>query len=196
MQPTTSIRSSEDTEADRVIMASLLSRAGLRGAYVGADCALGHEVFERSRSGRGTYLSGPPGRGKTWAAACCVRLAVEAGRDALLITSKRLLDMVRDDYAAGFSDSIGWAASHDLLALDDLGLERPTEWAMETLCSLVDERVAAGLPTVVTSNFTVGQLRNRWGGVHGARLASRLGGACERIEVAGPDRRLAEEGAR
>ena len=37
---------------------------------------------------------------------------------------------------------------------------------------------------------TVRRLRELWGGMPGARIASRLGGACERIEVTGPDRRL------
>ena len=78
-----------------------------------------------------------------------------------------------------------------LLALDDLGAECPTEWAVETLSSLIDARTAAGLPTVVTSNYRIGQVRDLWGGMAGKRVASRLAGACECIEVTGPDRRLA-----
>ena len=61
---------------------------------------------------------------------------------------------------------------------------------MSTLTGLIDARTAEGLPTIVTSNYSLGQLRDLWGGMPGARIASRLGGACERIEVTGPDRRL------
>lgn len=55
---------------------------------------------------------------------------------------------------------------------------------------LIDARVASGLPTIVTSNFSLGELRDRWGGMPGMRIASRLGGACERIQMGGVDRRL------
>ena len=61
---------------------------------------------------------------------------------------------------------------------------------METITSLIDARVASGLPTIVTSNFSLGELRDRWGGMSGMRIASRLGGACERIQMGGVDRRL------
>ena len=62
---------------------------------------------------------------------------------------------------------------------------------METLSGLLDARVAEGLPTIVTSNYALGDLAERWGDMPGMRLASRLGGACERVEVTGRDRRMA-----
>lgn len=82
------------------------------------------------------------------------------------------------------------AERYRLLALDDLGAERPTEWAIETLTRLIDTRVAEGLPTIVTSNYRIGQIRDLWGGMAGKRVASRLAGACRPIEVKGQDRRL------
>lgn len=169
---------------------SRLRKAGLRGGYLEADSPEGRECFERFRQGKGTYLFGPPGRGKTHAAACCVRLAVEQGRKARLVTAKALLDAVKAEYDGGERGALKRAERYELLALDDLGMERPTEWAMETLTGLIDARVAEGLPTVVTSNYSLGQLRDRWGGVQGARIVSRIGGACERVEMSGRDRRL------
>ena len=47
-----------------------------------------------------------------------------------------------------------------------------------------------GLPTIVTSNYRIGQIRDLWGGMAGKRVASRLAGACRAIEVKGQDRRL------
>ena len=81
-----------------------------------------------------------------------------------------------------------------LLALDDLGLERRTDWGVEEISALIDGRTAAGLPTVITSNYSLGELATLWGGVDGARAASRIAGACERIAVGGPDRRLHGQG--
>ena len=114
-----------------------------------------------------------------------------AGWDARLVTAKALLDAVKAEWDGGERGTIYRAERYRLLALDDLGVERPTEWAMETITGLIDARVASGLPTIVTSNFSLGELRDRWGGMPGMRIASRLGGACERIQMGGGDRRLA-----
>lgn len=169
---------------------SRLRKAGLRGGYLSADSAEGRAAFERFRQGRGTYLYGLPGRGKTYAAACCVRLAVAQGRDARLVTAKALLDAVKSEYDGGEKGALKRAERYGLLALDDLGMERPTEWAMETLTGLIDARVAEGLPTLITSNYSLGELRDRWGGMQGARIVSRIAGSCERVRLEGDDRRL------
>lgn len=182
-----------DSELDRIresVAAQLVRRAGLRGAYESADCELGRRLHRQAEAGVGAYLWGGCGTGKTYAAACAVRLCVEAGGKARLVTAKRLLDEVKDGYDGGERDAIRRYASLDLLALDDLGAERATPWSVGELTDLVDERVAGGLPTIVTSNFRLGELRDIWGGVEGRRLASRIAGACGIVEVSGPDRRL------
>lgn len=173
------------------MLESRLRKAGLRGEYARAACAEGALAYRRARDGRGTYLHGMPGRGKTYAAAAAVRIAVRDGLTAKLVTAKGLLDAIKAEWDGGERGALERAERYDLLALDDLGVERPTEWAMETLTGLIDARVAAGLPIIVTSNYSLGELRDRWGGMPGMRIASRLGGACERIEMTGPDRRLA-----
>lgn len=176
-----------------------LRKAGLVGAYAAADCELGRRVLALCRSGRGAYLWGEPGRGKTYAAACAVRLWVSrsspAELTARLVTASELLEEARRSFGDRSAfDAAGFASRVPLLALDDLGAERPTEWAMETLSRIVDARVAAGLPTIVTSNLTIGGLRDLWGGTAGKRVASRLAGTCERIEVGGADRRTHGQG--
>lgn len=183
----------EQSDEYRAVMETIrdskLRRAGLRGAYAEADSSMGREAYGRALAGRGTYLHGLPGRGKTFAASGAVRMAVLDGRTARIVTAKALLDEVKAEYGGDGSGALERAARYWLLALDDLGMERPTEWVMETLTGLVDARVADGLPTIVTSNYSLGELRERWGGLPGMRIASRLAGACERVEAYGPDRR-------
>ena len=190
----TSTQTSELAEIRRRVLESRLSKAGLRGVYMRARSDVGERVCALVESGRGAYLWGEPGRGKTYAAAHAVRVAVESSRGsklpAKLVSAKHLLDSIRDGFNGGDRDALRRAEAVPLLALDDLGAERTTDWAIETLGSLIDARTAEGLPTIVTSNYSLGQLRELWGGMPGARIASRLGGACERIEVTGPDRRL------
>lgn len=174
----------------RRIAEGRVRKAGLYGAYATADSPAGRDAYRRFLAGRGTYLFGQPGVGKTYAAACCVRLALESGRRAKLVSVPSLLEAVKAGYDGGDRAVLDRAKGYDLLVLDDLGMERATAWSMETLSSLVDHRVSRGLPTVVTSNYGLGQLRDRWGGMEGNRLASRLAGACGRVELKGADRRL------
>ena len=163
---------------------SRLAKAGIKGAYCQAESELGEQCCERFEQGRGTYLYGLPGRGKTWAAAACVRLVLSRGYTAKMVGTTEFLGEIKDEITSKH------AKAYDLLVLDDFGMERPTEWAMETLSTLIDARVSAGKPTIITSNYSLGELRDRWGGMEGARLASRIGGACECVEVPGKDRRL------
>lgn len=173
------------------IRVSRLRAAGLTGDYASAECELGRAVYGMAKAGRGAYLHGPVGTGKTYAAACAVRKWLDGGGKARLVTVKKLLDEVRDGYNGGDRYALERAERIQLMALDDVGLERPTEWAVEALCGLIDERAKRGLPTVFTSNYRLGELKNRLGGIDGERVASRIAGSCERIEVAGEDRRLA-----
>lgn len=187
----TSTRSSEQSELRRTIDASRLRKAGLRGAYAEADGALGEQVFALAAQGRGAYLFGPCGTGKTYAAAAAVRRFALSGSKAKLVTVSRLLRDARDGFDGGDRDVLARAEGYDLLALDDFGAEKRTEWGMEQVEQLIDARYARGLPTVVTSNFSLGGIRDLWGGIEGQRIASRIAGSCERIEVSGGDRRLA-----
>ena len=60
-----------------------------------------------------------------------------------------------------------------LLIIDDLGIERNTEYALEQVYAVVDERYKAGLPLIITTNLTISQLRNPEDVAH-ARIYSRI----------------------
>lgn len=48
----------------------------------------------------------------------------------------------------------------DLLIIDDLGVERNSEFALEQVYSVVDERYKANLPLIITTNLTPKQMRS------------------------------------
>lgn len=75
-----------------------------------------------------------------------------------------------------------------VLILDDLGIEKDTEFAISTICEIVSHRLKAdrnGL--VVTSNLSLDALATK---LHDDRLTSRLAGMCQVIEIKGDDYRL------
>ena len=56
-----------------------------------------------------------------------------------------------------FLDSLG---DYDLLIIDDLGVERNTEYAMEQIFSIIDSRYYSGKPLIVTTNLKLDELKH------------------------------------
>ena len=79
---------------------------------------------------------------------------------------------------------------YPLLIIDDLGIERSTEYAKEQVYAVIDERYKANLPLIITTNLTIGEIRNPEN-VADARIYSRVLEMCTPIHVGGGDRRQA-----
>lgn len=129
-------------------------------------------------------LLGPVGVGKSWAAAAAARSRfVDSGDDVVWTSAIELLDRLRP--GADDPVDVGRVCTVDVLVIDDLGAERPTEWTAERLLRIVDARWAEMLPTVVTAN------RGRAGLVDalGERTVSRLYDEATVVVITGDDRR-------
>ncbi len=87
----------------------------------------------------------------------------------------------RYQYIASFS-------SFELLIIDDLGIERNTEFALEQVYAVIDERYKSKKPLIITTNLTISQIRNATDVAH-ARIYSRVLELCTPIQVRGADRR-------
>jgi DNA replication protein DnaC len=70
--------------------------------------------------------------------------------------------------------------------LDDLGSDRPTDWAREELYVIINHRWSNELETIVTSNLDL----NGLAAVYGDRIVSRIVGFGTPEYVGGKDRRL------
>ena len=78
--------------------------------------------------------------------------------------------------------------SVDLLHLDDLGAEKRTEWVLEQLYAIVNERYETQRSIVVTTNLQEPELREQIG----ERTVSRLAEICDQfvIPLYGTDLRM------
>ncbi|MEA2379952.1 MAG: replication protein DnaC [Thermoleophilaceae bacterium] len=108
-------------------------------------------------SGRGLWFDGPVGTGKTSLAILVAKAAKEAGRSYAVYPVPRLLAEIKRTFDRDASDTyLGFfrrLCSVDVLVLDDLGAEKQTEWVLEQLYSIVNERWQDRRSIVVTTNI-------------------------------------------
>ena len=170
--------------------------AGVTARYAGAECELGTRIARMAWRGRGAYLSGPVGTGKTHALMAAARLLASHGSRCRVWTLQALLDAEQASFASNGGDGyslVADACRKPVLMLDELGEGKPTEWAVSQLYAVVDSRYQAGLPLLCASNLTLPQLGRRLsagGETAGARIVSRLYEMCEQLSVDGEDRRI------
>jgi len=79
----------------------------------------------------------------------------------------------------------------DLLIIDDLGAENDTTWVKEKLYEIIDSRYRDSKPTIITTNLTLEQLREKLTGDDGVtRTYDRLLEMCYPIRLQGKSRRI------
>jgi DNA replication protein DnaC len=114
-------------------------------------------IEENLDGGRGLWFDGPVGTGKTSLAILVAKAAKDAGRSYAVYPVPRLLAEIKRTFDRDASDNyLGFfrrLCSVDVLVLDDLGAEKQTEWVLEQLYSIVNERWQDGRSIVVTTNI-------------------------------------------
>ena len=157
-------------------------------------------IEEKSR--QSLYISGNVGTGKTFLAALIAQELIKLGRSVIFQAVPKLLEKLRDSYdensEVSMSKMIKELEEVDVLVLDDLGTEVSTEWAVERLFMILNERYLEKKQTLITSNYKLNELAIRLNnpkkakssGISGDRIASRIKQMCKRTVLKGIDRRL------
>jgi DNA replication protein DnaC len=132
------------------------------------------EIDKNLDMGRGLWLYGDVGTGKTSLAMLISKAALEAGRSVAIYSVPHLLADIKDTYedrsGRSYSELFHRLCEVDLLHLDDLGAEKRTEWVLEQLYSIVNERWQNERSIIITSNPQPDELREQIG----ERTVSRL----------------------
>ena len=146
---------------------------------------------------KGLFITGTYGVGKTYLASCIANETIKNKNTVVFGTLIQLLDYIKDTYKdSDMSDKeyLNLYSSVDLLIIDDLGKEKPTEWVLEKLFLIVNNRYNNYLPIVITTNYNRNQLRERlcvnknYSMVDS--IISRLYEMCGGIEIKDEDHRM------
>lgn len=150
---------------------------------------------------RGLFLHGDVGVGKTVTATAVARLHLEslcafsspggAFKANLwhFISFPEFIMRIQSANREGSSisayDILDHTAHIPNLIIDDMGVEKPSEYVRQATYFLINEREMRELPTFITSNFTLDALKRHIDD----RISSRIRGMCDVVELFGGDRR-------
>lgn len=139
---------------------------------------------EFKKDSMGLLLWGPVGTGKSFIAGCIANALLDQGVPVMMTNFARLLNKLTDMYAGDRNAYIDSFNSFPLLIIDDLGVERNSEFAREQVFSVIDSRYRSQLPLIVTTNLTPEQMRNPED-LARARIYDRVLERCTPIRVDG-----------
>ncbi|NLD46579.1 MAG: ATP-binding protein [Clostridiaceae bacterium] len=161
--------------------------------------------------GKGLFLQGPVGTGKTHLSVATLRAIVESNIDTFgcrssenpiygdkeyggyscaMISTAELLELFRQSSSAkklkhAAVELHRLAKISEIIILDDIGIEYPSDWSQELLFSIIDLRYRMQRATILTSNCALKDLEERLG----KRIVSRVFQMCEGVKVEGEDYR-------
>jgi DNA replication protein DnaC len=139
-------------------------------------------------SGNLLFIGGT-GLGKTFLSACIARAVADKGYSVLYETATHLFNKLEQAKFSPTEESRYEAAkltACDLLIVDDLGTEMPGQFVTAALYSLLNDRLLAGKPTIISTNLNVEEMQRRYS----PQIASRLQGNFSQLIFLGEDIRV------
>ena len=112
-------------------------------------------MYEKSQ---GMLFWGAAGTGKSYTAAAIANELMERLQPVIVTSFVKLLQDMQ-----GFDSDYGEYMSRleraKLLIIDDLGAERGTDYALEKIYDIIDNRYRSGKPAIFTTNLTMSQMK-------------------------------------
>lgn len=138
--------------------------------------------------GQGLLLWGGVGTGKTFAAACIAHALTEQAVPVLMTNFSKILNSLSGMFSEDRNKYLASFNHFSLLIIDDLGIERNSEYALEQVYNVVDSRYLSRLPFIITTNLPLAELQAPRDLAH-ARIYDRVLERCTPICFSGPNYR-------
>ena len=148
--------------------------------------------FEEMRKDNvGLLLYGNVGSGKTYIA-CSIANAIIT-EYSYTVKMRNFAQILNDLQKGGFNldrnEYIEQITSPTLLILDDFGIERNTEYALEQIYNVINARYLKARPTIITTNLNFKDIEKEREDIMLGRIYSRIIEMCLPLRVTGLDRR-------
>ena len=134
-------------------------------------------------------FNGGTGLGKTFLSACIAREVAANGYSVAYETASHLfakLEKHRFHPDEETAQAVKKLEDCDLLIVDDLGTELPGNFVTAALYSLLNDRLLAGKPMVISTNLTIDEVGQRYS----PQITSRLQGNFRLLPFVGQDIRV------
>ena len=135
-------------------------------------------------------FNGGTGLGKTFLSACIARTVADRGFSVVYESAGHLFSKLERARFSGDEQArleVKKYTTCDLLIIDDLGTEMPGQFVTSALYNLLNDRLLAGKPMVISTNLNVmEELPKRYS----AQIVSRLQGSFKLLPFVGEDIRV------
>ena len=138
--------------------------------------------------------NGDVGTGKSFFAGCIANALLDQDVPVLMTNFPTILNRLTGMFSEDRADFIASFDEYDLLIIDDLGVERSTEYAMEQMFFVIDSRYRSRRPMIITTNLKLSELKNPPDLAH-ARIYDRILERCAPILFDGKNFREENAGA-
>ena len=117
------------------------------------------DSYLKDKKGKGLYLSGSFGSGKTYLIAALFNELAKKDINSALVYYPELLRSLKSSFGSDYEEKFDFIKRVPLLLLDDIGAENTTSWSRdEVLGPVLQYRMEEELPTFFTSNLTLEEL--------------------------------------
>lgn len=130
----------------------------------------------------GLLLWGDVGTGKTFIAACIANALIEKGVSVLMTNFSKILNSLSGMFDVDRNKFIESFNRYSLLIIDDLGIERNSDFALEQVFNVIDSRYRSKKPLIITTNLTLDELKHPKDLAH-ARIYDRVLERCVPLKV-------------
>lgn len=140
------------------------------------------------RENIGLLLYGDVGTGKSYGAACVANRLIEHSIPACMINLSTVLNSMGGFQSEEKNAYIADLMRYPLLILDDFGMERQTEYALEQVFNVIDARYRSGKPLIITTNLSLTEL-NAPKSLEHKRIYDRIKEMCQPLNFGSNGRR-------